>query len=158
MAKGPNGGLSFGQSLIDYPQKIEFQGNESSNTYKINSRNVSIFSSKNSLQSFNNSSEIKFKTISNYVWNECFTNGELISFHRGGFFYAFSFLTDFGGKVRLFHRKVKKEKKFFLPPFTGPVVDLSFAHDDREVLLGCIEETGSVQIFKITLGTENEIK
>ena len=60
------------------------------------------------------------------------------------------------GKVRIFHRKLNE--KVLLKSFKGRVVDLSFAHCDQDVILGCVDETASLQIFKITLDSDSKIQ
>jgi hypothetical protein len=138
------------QDLSDDPQKIELQGNETSNTYHINSNDVSIISSKNSSQSrINASNRIKVSKIVNYDWDQWFNNGQLISVHKSGQFFAYSIHTNSVGKVRVFHKRLNE--KILLKSFTGRIVDLSFAYYDQEVLLGCLDETGCLQIYKITL-------
>ncbi len=44
----------------------------------------------------------------------------------------------------------KSSERGLLKSFNGKVVDLSFAHYN-EVLLGCIDETATAKIFKISL-------
>ena len=138
------------QELDSIVQTIELQGNDTSNTYQIVGKEVNIRPSKNSLQvRINASNKIKVNRIVNYEWMQHFNNGDLISVHKSGLYFAYSLTANSTGKVRVFHKKLSE--KILLKSFTGRVVDLSFAHCDQEVLLGCLDETGCLQIFKITL-------
>jgi enhancer of mRNA-decapping protein 4 len=137
-------------SLNDSVQTIELQGNDTSNTYPIIGKEVNILPSKNSIQTrINASNKIKVNRIVNYEWDQRFNNGQLISVHKSGVYFAYSILTNLTGKVRIFHKKLNE--KALLKSFTGRVVDLSFAYYDKEVLLGILDEIGCLQIFKITL-------
>jgi hypothetical protein len=51
------------------------------------------------------------------------------------------------GCVRVMHKK--SSERGLLKSFNGKVVDLSFAHCD-EILLGCIDETATTKVFKVT--------
>ena len=94
--------------------------------------------------------------IVNYEWDQWFNNGQLISVHKSGTFFAYSIQANSTGKVRVFHKKLSE--KILLKSFTGRVVDLSFAHYDLEVLLGCLDETGCLQVFKIYLEIYHKIQ
>jgi hypothetical protein len=143
-------------TLSDDQQIIQLQGNDNSNTYQINGKDVEILPSKNSLQSRNASNKIKVSKIVNYEWDQWFNNGQLISVHKSGTFFAYSIQANSTGKVRVFHKKLSE--KILLKSFTGRVVDLSFAHYDLEVLLGCLDETGCLQVFKIYLENNHKIQ
>ena len=51
----------------------------------------------------------------------------------------------------------KLNEKCLLESFNGRIVDLSFAHIDAEVLLGCVDESGC-EIFKVTLDAESKMQ
>ena len=145
------------QKLNDIVQTIELQGNDASNTYQIIGKEVNIVPSKNSIQApINASNTIKVKRIVNYEWDQRFNNGHLISVHKSGLYFAYSIRVNQTGKVRIFHKKLNE--KVLLKSFTGRVVDLSFAHCDQEVLLGCLDEIGCLQIFQITLDSDSKMQ
>jgi hypothetical protein len=79
----------------------------------------------------------------------------MIAVHKSGQYFAYSIRVDQSGKVRVFHRKLNE--KCLIKSFTGRVVDLSFAFCDTEVLLGCVDETGCLQIFLVTLDTNSKM-
>ena len=80
----------------------------------------------------------------------------MIAVHKSSQYFAYAIRTDKIGKVRIFHKKLSE--KCLLKSFNGLVVDLSFAHYDAEVLLGCVDESGCLQIFKITLDAESKMQ
>lgn len=92
----------------------------------------------------------------NYEWEQRYNNGNLIAVHKSGQYFAYSIRLDNNGKVRIFHKKLNE--KVLLKSFKGRVVDLSFAHYDFQILLGCVDETGCLQIFKITLDADSKIQ
>ena len=57
--------------------------------------------------------------------------------------------------MRIFNRKTNERS--LLKAFNGRLVDLSFAYSD-EVLLGCVDETGTGWVFKISVDSENKIQ
>ncbi len=133
------------------------QGNDNSNTYNVFGKDVEIISSKNSSQSrINASNKIKVNRIVNYDWEPRYYNGNLIAVHKNGQFFAYSIKVDNSGKVRVFSKKMND--KALLKSFTGRVVDLSFAYCDTEVLLGCVDEIGCLQIFKITTDADTKME
>ena len=139
-------------------QTIELQGNDASNTYQIVGKEVNIFPSKNSINQarINASNKIKVNRMVSYEWEQRYNNGQLISVHKSGVYFAYSILVNQTGKVRVFQKKLNE--KVLLKSFTGRVVDLSFAHCDQEVLLGCLDEIGCLQIFKITLDNDSKMQ
>ena len=151
------GAVTSSNTLDDLVQKIELQGDDTSNTYQIVGKEVNIFPSKNSLQTrINASNKIKCSRIVNYEWDQRFSNGQLITVHKSGLYFAYSIQANSTGKVRIFHKKLNE--KLLLKTFTGRVIDLSFAHYDLEVLLACLDETGCLQIYKITLDASSKMQ
>lgn len=133
------------------------QGNDNSNTYPIYSTNTEIFLSKNSTQSRTNASnKIKVNKIVNFEWEQRYSYGNMIAVHKSGQYFAYSIRVDNSGKVKVFNKKLNE--KVLLRSFRGRVVDLSFAYYDAEVLLGCVDETGCLQIFKITLDSHSKMQ
>lgn len=113
--------------------------------------------SKNSSQSrINASNKIKVNKIVNYEWEQRYTHGNMIAVHKSGQYFAYSIRVDNNGKVKVFNKKLNE--KVLLKSFKGRVVDLSFAHFDAEILLGCVDETGCAQIFKIELDQDAKMK
>lgn len=80
----------------------------------------------------------------------------MIAVHKSGQYFAYSIRVDNNGKVKVFNKKLNE--KVLLKSFKGRVVDLSFAHFDAEILLGCVDETGCAQIFKIELDQDAKMK
>jgi hypothetical protein len=92
----------------------------------------------------------------NYEWEQRYTYGNMIAVHKSGQYFAYSIRVENCGKVKVFNKKLNE--KVLLKSFKGRVVDLSFAHYDHEVLLGCVDETGCAQIFKITLDQDSKLQ
>lgn len=92
----------------------------------------------------------------NFEWEQRFTNGNLIAVHKSNQFFAYSIRLDANGKVRVFNRKLNE--KILLKSFKGRVVDIAFAHCDSQILLGCVDETGALQIFRLQLDQESKIQ
>ena len=80
----------------------------------------------------------------------------MIIVHKSSKYFAYTIHNDKNGQVRIVHKKLKENS--LLNSFNGRVVDLSFAHYDAEVLLGCVDESGCLQIFKITLDAESKMQ
>lgn len=80
----------------------------------------------------------------------------MIAVHKSGLYFAYSIRVDNSGKVKVFNKKLNE--KVLLRSFRGRVLDLSFAYYDPEVLLGCVDETGCLQIFKITLDSHSKMQ
>jgi enhancer of mRNA-decapping protein 4 len=141
----------------DSKQSILLQGNDNMNTYHIHAKHVDIASSKIQSQARTNASnKIKVNRIVNYDWEQRYNNGNLIAIHKSGQYFAYSIRVENAGKVRVFHKKLNE--KALIKTFTGRVVDLSFAHYDADVLLGCVEENGQLQIFKIVLDANSKME
>ena len=94
--------------------------------------------------------------IVNYEWEQRYNYGNMIAVHKSGQFFAYSLKIENTGKVKVFHKKLNE--KVLLKSFRGRVVDLSFAYYDPEILLGCVDETGCLQIFKITVDTDSKMQ
>ena len=80
----------------------------------------------------------------------------MIAVHRSGQYFAYSIRVDNNGKVKVFNKKLNE--KVLIKSFRGRVVDLAFAHYDAQVLLGCVDEAGSCQIFQITLDQDSKMQ
>lgn len=91
----------------------------------------------------------------NYDWEQRYTNGNLIAVHKSGQFFAYSIRLDGNGKVRVFNRRLNE--KTLLKSFKGRVVDVAFAYCDTPILLGCVDEIGSLQIFQLLLDSNSKI-
>jgi hypothetical protein len=91
-----------------------------------------------------------------YEWEQRYANGNLIAIHKSGQYFAYAIRMDNSGKVRVFHKKLNE--KVLIKSFTCRVVDLSFAYYDHEVLLGCVDESGGLQVFKIVLDADSKIQ
>ncbi|CAF0712129.1 unnamed protein product [Brachionus calyciflorus] len=138
-------------------QKIYLQGNDNSNTYNIFENECDIYASKNSSESrINASNKIKVNRLVNYEWEQRYSYGNLIAIHKSGEYFAYAIRMENSGKVRVFHRKLNE--KLLLKSFKGRVVDLSFAYSDQDVILGCVDETGSLQVFKVFLDSDSKIQ
>jgi hypothetical protein len=94
--------------------------------------------------------------IVNYEWEQRYSNGNLIAVHKSGEYFAYTIRLDNNGKVRVFHRKLNE--KILLKSFKGRVIDLSFAYHDVDVLLGCVDEVGCAQVFRITLDANSKMQ
>ena len=92
----------------------------------------------------------------NYEWEQRYYHGQLIAVHKSSQYFAYSIRVDQSGKVRIFQRKLNE--KCLLKSFTGRVVDLAFAYTDAQVLLGCVDETGCLQIFNVTLDADSKMQ
>lgn len=92
----------------------------------------------------------------NYEWEHRYFSGNLIAVHKSQQYFAYALRTPGDGKVRVFHKKLNE--KALIKSFKGRVVDLSFAHYDAQIILGCVEDTGCLQIFKISLVDEAKIE
>ena len=57
--------------------------------------------------------------------------------------------------MRIFHKM--SNARVLLTSFSGKVIDLAFAFCD-EVLLGCIDETANVQIYKLEVDNTAKIQ
>jgi len=104
----------------------------------------------------NASNKIKVNKIVNFEWEQRYTYGNMIAVHKSGAYFAYSIRVDQSGKVKVFNKKLNE--KCLLRSFRGRVVDLSFAYYDPEVLLACVDETGCLQIFKISLDTHSKMQ
>ncbi len=103
------------------------------------------------------SKKIKVNRIVNYEWEQRYNYGNMIAVHKSGQYFAYIIRTaDSSNKVKVFNRKLNE--KVLLKSFKGRVVDLSFAYYDKEVLLGCVDETGCLQIFEITLDSDSKMQ
>jgi hypothetical protein len=91
-----------------------------------------------------------------YEWEQRYFHGSLIAVHKNNQFFAYAIKMDTTGKVRVFHRK--SNEKILLKSFKGRIVDLAFAYIDSEVLLACLDESGSLQIFNITIDLDSKIQ
>lgn len=100
--------------------------------------------------------KIKVSKLVNFEWEQRYTNGNLIAVHKSNQYFAYSIRLDVNGKVRVFNRKLNE--KILLKSFKGRVVDLSFAYCDTQILLGCVDESGALQIFKLSLDHESKIQ
>ena len=94
--------------------------------------------------------------IVNYEWEQRYTHGNMIAVHKSGQYFAYSIRVENSGKVKVFNKRLNE--KVLLKSFKGRVLDLSFAHYDTEVLLGCVDETGCCQVFKITLDQDLKLQ
>lgn len=96
--------------------------------------------------------------IVSYEWEQRYTNGNLIAVSKGGKYFAYAIRLQNAGKVRIFYKKMNEST--LLKTFKGRVVDLAFAYQDEpdDVYLGVVDETGSLQVFKIFLDAENKIQ
>ena len=94
--------------------------------------------------------------IVNYEWEQRFNYGNMIAVHKSGQYFAYSLRIENSGKVKVFHKKLNE--KVLLKSFRGRVVDLAFAYYDLEILLGCVDETGCLQIFKITVDADSKMQ
>ncbi len=94
--------------------------------------------------------------IVSYEWEQRYTNGNLIAIHKSGQYFAYAIRMDNSGKVRVFHKKLNE--KLLIKSFTCRVVDLAFAHYDQDILLGCMDENGGLQIFKINVDADSKIQ
>lgn len=148
---------SLEQTNKNQYQQILLQGNDTSNTYQIFAKETDIIASKNSSQTrINASNKIKVNKIVNYEWEQRYNQGNMIAVHKSGQYFAYAIRVDNNGKVKVFNKKLND--KVLLKSFKGRVMDLSFAHCDSEILLGCVDETGCCQIFKISLDHESRIQ
>jgi len=76
--------------------------------------------------------------------------------HKSGLYFAYSIRVENNGKVKVFNKKLNE--KVLLKSFKGRVLDLSFAHFDAQILLGCVDESGCTQIFQISLDQDSKMQ
>ena len=95
-------------------------------------------------------------TIVNHGWEQRYTHGNMIAVHKSGQYFAYSENVENSGKVKVLNKKLNET--VLLKSFKGRVLDLSFAHYDAEVLLGCVDQTGCCQVFKITLDQDLKLQ
>jgi enhancer of mRNA-decapping protein 4 len=67
--------------------------------------------------------------------------------HKSSQYFAYAIHKEKNDQVHIFNQKLNE--KCLLKSFSGRVVDLSFAHYDADVLLGCVDELG-LKIFEIS--------
>ncbi|XP_050529005.1 enhancer of mRNA-decapping protein 4 [Daktulosphaira vitifoliae] len=126
---------------------IKFDGNDDDCTFHIHSNETKIISSQGLHEK--GSSRMKLKNFVDFCWEERFYKGHLIAIHISGNYIAYGFTKPDSkmGLVRVV--KTATNERSLIKGFSGFIEDISFAHLYEILMLACIDQTGTVNVYLI---------
>ncbi|XP_017487869.1 PREDICTED: enhancer of mRNA-decapping protein 4 homolog, partial [Rhagoletis zephyria] len=148
---GLNNDVSNGTVAVSSGSVITFKADDEQCTHEITHNNVNVIGSPGSHD--HGSSKVKLKNIVDYKWELKNYPGHLIAVHLDGKHIAYVInvnnkLSRVEGMVRVV--KAQSGLRALIKGMTGEVLDLQFAHIEKERILGSID-MNSLYIHKIDL-------
>lgn len=130
---------------LQYPQTVEFNGQEDQHSVELYSQNVTIIPSSGGHD--HGSSKVKLKNIVDFTWEHNFYTGQLLAVHMSGKYLAYGIKVGTGGGVvRVVYKEL--EQRALLRGMHGAIQDLAFAHVSNAIL-ACVDYSGNLFIHTI---------
>ncbi|XP_046413774.1 enhancer of mRNA-decapping protein 4 [Neodiprion fabricii] len=128
-----------------YPQTVEFNGQEDQHSVELFSTDVTIVPSPGGHD--HGSSKVKLKNIVDFTWELRFYTGQLLAVHMSGKYLAYGIKAGTGGGVvRVVYKE--REQRALLRGMRGAIQDLAFAHISNAIL-ACVDHSGSLFVYSI---------
>ncbi|XP_012276185.1 enhancer of mRNA-decapping protein 4 [Orussus abietinus] len=138
---------------FQYPQTVEFTGQEDQHSVELFSTDVTVIPSPGGHD--HGSSKVKLKNIVDFTWEHHFYTGQLLAVHMSGKYLAYGIKAGAGtGVVRVVYRDM--EQRALLRGMRGAIQDLAFAHVAL-AMLACVDYSGSLFVHTI-VSTPAELK
>ncbi|XP_024935554.1 enhancer of mRNA-decapping protein 4 isoform X2 [Cephus cinctus] len=129
----------------EYPQTVEFSGQEDQHSIELDSTNVTIIPSSGGHD--HGSSKVKLKNIVDFTWEHRFYTGQLLAVHMSGKYLAYGIkAASGGGMVRVVNKEM--EQRALLRGMNGSIQDLAFAHISHAIL-ACVDYIGCLFVYSI---------
>lgn len=134
-------------SPSDTSQTVEFQGNDDQHSTEIYSSDVTVIPSAGNHDK--SSSHVKTNNIVDHSWDVRFYKGQLLAVHLSGKFIAFGIqvVSKSESMVRIVNRQ--NNHRYLCKGITGVVQDIAFAHIASQVILGIVDEAGTLFVYRI---------
>lgn len=130
---------------LQYPQTVEFNGQEDQHSVKLYSRDITVIPSSGG--HYHGSSKVKLKNIVDFTWEHNFYTGQLLAVHKSGKYLAYGIKVGTGGGVvRVVHKE--SEQRALIRGMHGTIQDLAFAHVSYP-LLASVDYSGNLFIHLI---------
>ncbi|XP_034237010.1 enhancer of mRNA-decapping protein 4 isoform X4 [Thrips palmi] len=131
----------------DARQIVQFQGSDDQHSTEIVSSDVVIIPSAGNHDK--SSSHVKTNNIVDHSWDVRFYKGQLLAVHLSGKFIAFGIqvVSKSESMVRIVNRQ--NNHRYLCKGITGVVQDISFAHIASQVVLGIVDEAGTLFVYRI---------
>ncbi|XP_026271713.1 enhancer of mRNA-decapping protein 4 isoform X1 [Frankliniella occidentalis] len=131
----------------DNTQTVQFQGSDEQHSTEIYSNDVTIIPSAGNHDK--SSSHVKTNNIVDHSWDVRFYKGQLLAVHLSGKFIAFGIqvVSKSESMVRIVNRQ--NNHRYLCKGITGVVQDIAFAHIATQVILGIVDEAGTLFIYRI---------
>lgn len=136
-----------------FTQEINFQGSESEYSVGIMSQDVRIKCSAGDHD--HGSSKMKLTDMVDFNFGLRLCPGHLIAIHRTGQYIAYGLKSKDQGLVRVLNTLTKE--KTLIKGVRGLIYDISFAFCTAEILLGFVDEEGTLFVYEI-FGEEAELR
>ncbi|XP_025194256.1 enhancer of mRNA-decapping protein 4 [Melanaphis sacchari] len=116
-------------------------------TQTIHGNSIKVFSSQGSHNK--GSSKLTLKNFVNFNWDQCYYRGQLIALHISEKYiaYGFSNTDTFEGLVRVV--KTESKERALIKGFSNLIEDISFAHLYEIIMLACIDQSGTTNVYVI---------
>ena len=106
---------------------------------------VNIFPSRTSQRATN--SKLKFRNFVDYQWDYDYGNGRLLATHYTGKYIAYVVKVSGVGAVRVVD--LETNERGLMKGHRGLIKDLEFMHKVDQLILGYVDDVGSVFVHKI---------
>ena len=130
---------------------IQFNGSDETNCLPVKGSEVNIVTSQGDHDV--GSSKLQIKNIVNFGWEHKYYPGQLVAAHMSGTYIAYAITTPGKGcgVVRVVNRIT--DDRLLIKGMRGAVVDLTFAHNKEEVVVGAVDSLGNLFVHRVTEGS-----
>ncbi|KAF5295034.1 hypothetical protein FQR65_LT10587 [Abscondita terminalis] len=126
-------------------QNISFNNSDKEYSVEILAQEVTVNCSAGNHN--HGSSKVKLTDVVDYNWELRFYVGQLLAVHLNGRVIAYGMNGKKGGMVRV--TNLETNRRALIREMNGFVQDISFALIPQQIVLGCVDEEGSLFVYNI---------
>lgn len=126
-------------------QNIMFNDSDKEYSFEILAQEVTVNCSAGNHN--HGSSKVKLTDVVDYNWELRFYVGQLLAVHLNGRVIAYGMKGKKGGMVRV--TNLETNRRVLIREMNGLVQDISFALIPQQIILGCVDEEGSLFVYNI---------
>ncbi|KAK5646369.1 hypothetical protein RI129_004833 [Pyrocoelia pectoralis] len=126
-------------------QNIVFNGSDKEYSIEILGQEVTVNCSSGNHN--HGSSKVKLTDVVDYNWELRFYVGQLLAVHLNGHVIAYGMKGKKGGMIRV--TNLESNRRALIREMNGLVQDISFALIPQQIVLGCVDEEGSLFVYNI---------